>query len=70
MLIVILLYQSNPYLITGDEDLNGKTRNHRTFCGDVDDWSAYTETLEQYFVANDVTKNAKNKRFCSVLVER
>ena len=31
------------------------------FCGDADDWLAYTETLEQYFVANDVTEDAKKR---------
>ena len=38
------------------------------FRGDANNWSAYTESLEQYFVANDVTEDAKSERFCSVLV--
>ena len=39
----------------------GKHGTIRPFCGDVDNWSAYTETLEQYFVANDVTEDAKKR---------
>ena len=31
------------------------------FRGNANNWSAYTESLEQYFVANDVTEDAKKR---------
>ena len=38
--------------------------NHSTvepFSGEVEDWSAYTERLDQYFIANDITTGAKKR---------
>ena len=31
------------------------------FSGDSEDWSAYVERLDQYFIANDVTSGQKKK---------
>ena len=31
------------------------------FCGEAEDWLAYMETLEQYFVVNEITTNAKKR---------
>ena len=44
-------------------------RNHgliTEFSGNADDWEAYIEQLESYFVANDITTAAKKRRFCLV----
>ena len=41
-----------------------KMANHGTigpFSGEAEDWSAYTERLDQYFIANDVTSGAKKR---------
>ena len=38
--------------------------NHGTiwpFSGESEDWSDYTERLDQYFIANDVTLGAKKR---------
>ena len=38
------------------------------FYEDVEIWDAYVERLDQYFVANDITENAKNVQSFSACV--
>ncbi len=50
------------YYISGDEDLAMATHGSvGEFNDTVEDWTSYTERLEQYFAANDVASAAKQR---------
>lgn len=55
-------------VIFGDEDKRLMARHGTigSFSGEAEDWTAYTESLEHYFIANDITEPPKKAILLSV----
>ena len=50
------------HYISGDKESNASNHGLITeFSGNADDWEAYIEQLESYFMANDITTAAKKQ---------
>ena len=61
VLITIFQHWCPLFVITGDKGKMAKHCAVGPFSGDSEDWSAYVEKLDQYFIANDVTSGQKKR---------